>query len=228
MISLSQTIWLPHYWPAPARWWLQKAQFLGPAYAADSTPLLYLTFDDGPHPSISPSLLALLNEASVPASFFYLGSAVASYPNVEQLAELLSNGQHVVGNHGYHHTSWHGMTPEVLAEQVAQTNTLLVNSGLVADYSNVLVRPPYGHISRVQLQNMQQQVVLWSWLTGDYDARLSPEQCLSRAVAAMRPGAIYVFHENDKAASTMQWVVPRMITAAHSAGYRFSTLDKLV
>ena len=62
--------------------------------------ILYLSFDDGPHPTITPRVLALLKQYNAKATFFCVGNNVEKYPTV--FNSIQAEG-HSLGNHSFHH-----------------------------------------------------------------------------------------------------------------------------
>lgn len=54
---------------------------------------------------------------------------------------------------------------------------------------------------------------MWDVMPGDFDPSVSPEECLERALQHLAPGIVYVFHDSEKAASTLMYVLPRLLEA---------------
>lgn len=175
---------------------------------------VFLTFDDGPVPEVTPLVIKILNKYNVKATFFCVGENVKKYPEIFEL--LLSNG-HAVGNHTYHHIkAWKTDTYSYLSE-VEQCN-LLVKSKVF--------RPPHGQINRKIVRNLRNEyrIVMWSALTGDYNNALSGNQCLANAVNNTSPGSVIVFHDSLKARERMEYALPLYIEYCLKEGYLFGTL----
>ena len=197
--------WFSGLWPS--------LQWEGPA------PHLYLTFDDGPIPEVTPWVLDTLAEAGVKATFFCVGDNARKHPHI--LERIKAEG-HRVGNHTMHHVSGWG-TP--LAKYEAEV-------ALAQDWLNTpageprLFRPPYGRIGRKQRKGLQQdfRIVMWTVLTADYDRRLSPKACLRASIKATQPGSIVVFHDSLKAERNLRYVLPRYLQDCQAQGYSFATL----
>jgi peptidoglycan/xylan/chitin deacetylase (PgdA/CDA1 family) len=175
---------------------------------------LYLTFDDGPVPIVTPWVLDVLKEASVKATFFCVGENVQKHPDIYQ--RILSE-QHAVGNHTYNHISgWQTSLPDYLhnVEKCAE------------HVSTTLFRPPYGRIRKEQQRQLETQysIVMWDVLSGDYDQRTTPEQCLQNVNTHIRNGSIIVFHDSLKAQRNMQYALPRFINDAKVKGFEFGKL----
>jgi peptidoglycan-N-acetylglucosamine deacetylase len=176
---------------------------------------LYLTFDDGPHPEITPRVLDLLAKYDARATFFCVGENVAGNPKTYQ--QILDAG-HLTGNHTYNHLNgW--KTP--LKEYYDSTNKCreLVDS--------IYFRPPYGRINPCQIQTLKKEytIVMWSVLSYDYDHETSAEQCLDYVMRHTNDGAIIVFHDSEKAAPNLFKTLPLVLDHFTKEGYRFERLD---
>lgn len=153
---------------------------------------VYLSFDDGPHPSITPFVLDALDKVGAKASFFCIGNNVKRYPEVYK--DILARG-HRVGNHTFDHLNgW--KTPDTLyADNVFRASELIQSN---------LFRPPYGRLKKTQknlikLQNPAFQLVMWDVLSGDFDLKLNARQCQELVLKGVEPGSIVVFHDSEKA-----------------------------
>lgn len=165
-------------------------------------PVVYLTFDDGPHPVATPFVLDSLLKYKAGGTFFCIGKNVIEYPEIYH--RILDEG-HAVGNHTHNHLNgWH-TKPDIYVENTQQA----------AQYINSkLFRPPYGRIKRLQankLHEMGYSIVMWSLLSGDFDTEISPERCLENVVFNLKPGDIVVFHDSGKAWERMSYVLPRVL-----------------
>ena len=176
---------------------------------------VFLTFDDGPIPEVTPLVLGILKKYNVKATFFCVGNNVQKHPEVFDL--LIKDG-HAIGNHTFHHVkAWKTDLYTYLTE-VKQCNELVKSR---------LFRPPHGQINRRlarQLGN-DYKIIMWSALTGDYDTTLSGERCFEIAVKNTRPGAIIVFHDSLKALERMEYVLPLYIEYCLKEGYSFNVLE---
>jgi peptidoglycan/xylan/chitin deacetylase (PgdA/CDA1 family) len=116
---------------------------------------IYLTFDDGPHPTATPFVLEELRKAGAKATFFCIGKNVAQYPALYQ--QILDEG-HATGNHTYNHVNGWKVTDEVYKNEIEQAAQLIKSN---------LFRPPYGRIKRSQIKQLQTpnpklQTIMWS------------------------------------------------------------------
>ncbi|WP_353184466.1 polysaccharide deacetylase family protein [Parapedobacter lycopersici] len=192
-------------------------QWLYPAltwHRSRSEKRLYLTFDDGPIPDVTPQILNTLKNYQIKATFFCVGENIKKHPDL--FHRLLENG-HRIGNHTYHHLNgWHTPTDTYLAdinqcEQLIHTN---------------LFRPPYGRGTRAQYARLRHQyeIIMWDVLSGDFDQQLSPDRCLANVIRHARNGSIIVFHDNVKAIPRVTYTLPRAIEYWLAKGYQFDTL----
>lgn len=177
---------------------------------------IYLSFDDGPHPVVTPFVLDLLKKYNARATFFCIGKNVEAYPEVYR--RILAEG-HSVGNHTYHHPNGAGTGVEEYLEDVRKAAAVI---------DSKLFRPPYGRIKKSQhkkiLQDLGMKTVMWSVLSGDFDERLSGDQCCNNVLKLVNPGSIVVFHDSEKAWQRLSFCLPRLLERYTSLGYRFDKI----
>lgn len=165
----------------------------GPSHAEDGSPTVYLTFDDGPHPVSTPTLLKHLYELEANAHFFVTGENAIAYPDL--LRQLLES-RHVVGNHGWtHNDPWKSKRNDML-NGLQRTNEQLGDEAR-------FVRPPYGRFTPALLKwakARDQRVVLWDVMPGDF-LNEPVEDMADRMTRWLRPGSILVLHDTP---STLQ------------------------
>lgn len=182
---------------------------------------VYLTFDDGPVPEVTPWVLDTLKDFGVAGTFFCIGHNAVSNPDI--LERIRSEG-HAIGNHTWGHVNgWRTPLRTYLKE------VLLAERALGVRQDRQLFRPPYGRITRTQAKALQRRytVVMWDVLSADFDTSLSGEQCLQNVMRNVRPGSIVVFHDSVKAAPRLRYALPRALAQLSEAGYTFGTLDQL-
>jgi len=198
--------WLRWLYPSAIEWSKQDKK------------TLFLTFDDGPHPSITNWILEELDKYNAKATFFCLGENIKQYPNI--ITQLLEK-EHQVGNHGYHHLNGWKTDISSYIKNVENCGNLLPPS------AKKLFRPPYGKITKQQakiLLDQQYRIIMWDVMAGDFDQTRSPQTCLSKSIAAIRDGSILVLHDNDKAAQNLRFLLPRLLDYYHNLGWSFETL----
>jgi peptidoglycan-N-acetylglucosamine deacetylase len=179
-----------------------------------SSKVIYITFDDGPVPEVTPLVLDLLDKRNIKATFFCVGDNVRKHPEV--YAEVLRRG-HKTGNHTFNHIKGFSFSED---EYVA-------NVEKAAEYiDSELFRPPYGRIKRSQLKRLQPkyEIIMWDLITYDYDRKLSKESILRNIKHYSRNGSIIVFHDSIKAKDNMLAVLPIAIEYWNSQGYTYGVL----
>jgi peptidoglycan/xylan/chitin deacetylase (PgdA/CDA1 family) len=172
-------------------------------WSKDSERQIYLTFDDGPTPEITDFVLECLAEYNAKATFFCIGRNVATHPTL--LDRIKSEG-HSIGNHTMNHLNAWSVDFNAYLADVEACEAVLKKQGI----QTIGFRPPYGRITRRMYKNIP-NVVLWSVLTGDYNASLSPEAILQSVLPLLKPGAIVVFHDSVKAAPHLKAILPAIL-----------------
>jgi peptidoglycan/xylan/chitin deacetylase (PgdA/CDA1 family) len=178
---------------------------------------LYLTFDDGPVPGPTEFVLDQLAAASIKATFFCIGDNIRKHPQV--FKKILEAG-HTIGNHTCTHLNgWKTSSEKYLAD-IQEFEKIV--SHYLDGFHTLLFRPPYGRISRKQIQALRHyKIIMWDVLSLDYDQRLSAESCLQGSIRACRPGSIIVFHDSYKSQKNMEYILPRLIAYGLGKGFTF-------
>lgn len=175
---------------------------------------IYLTFDDGPIPEITPWILDTLAQQNIKATFFCVGENIEKNP---EIFNRLINEGHQVGNHTYNHLKGWNCDDQEYIKNVHKCQELTKTN---------LFRPPYARAKKSQLKSLKNEfeIVYWDVLSGDFDINLNPEKCLSNIIKNTRNGSIIVMHDNIKAIPRVQYVLPKMIDHLIKLGYTFQTL----
>lgn len=176
---------------------------------------LFVTFDDGPNPGITPAVLDILDDYNALATFFCVGEKVSAYPGLYK--EILARG-HAVGNHTYNHVNgWHLSTAEYL-ENIA---------ACACEVKSGLFRPPYGKITPWQLRALKKQytIIMWSLMSYDFDSRVKKVERVSEMIRKTAPGSVVVFHDSPGAAKVCLDVLPRYLEFFTQKGYTFEPLQ---
>ena len=178
---------------------------------------LFLTFDDGPHPSHSLFVLDELKKYNAKATFFCIGKNVAAYPDVYK--RMIEDG-HKVGNHTQDHlNAWKTPNDDYLKNVTEASNYI----------HSDLFRPPYGKINSFlvkQLTNLYQlKTVMWSVLSYDFDQTISSERCLQNVLLNSKAGSVIVFHDSEKASVHMRYALPKVLSFFAEKGFSFERLE---
>ena len=200
---------------------------------------IYLTFDDGPIPDVTPWVLSLLKKHQAKATFFCIGDNIKKHPKVFQ--QLIEEG-HSFGNHTFNHLNgWRTGTEEYISNCIAfeeVMNNLDINkssssnkkslkqvqndrSALSTQHS-ALFRPPYGKITSKQasiLQNKGYKIIMWNVLSADFDKNISKEKCLENVLKNIQEGSIIVFHDSLKAEEKLKYVLLRVLEYLNKNNY---------
>ncbi|MGL4852528.1 MAG: polysaccharide deacetylase family protein [Phocaeicola sp.] len=176
---------------------------------------VYLTFDDGPIPEITPWVLDLLDHYQIKATFFVIGDNVRKHPQTYE--EILKRG-HQVGNHTFNHVRGFKYTGESYLENTEKAGQLVKTS---------LFRPPHGYMSRSQYQTLRKNyyIIMWDLVTRDYSNKLNGEQVFQKVKKYVRNGSIITFHDSLKAESNLKYALPRSIEWLKQEGYAFKLFD---
>ena len=177
--------------------------------------VLYLTFDDGPVPEVTPHVLDILEKNDVKATFFCVGENVARYPD---LFEQIKKAGHTVGNHTYNHLRSFKTGNKQYLDNIEKANTLIKSN---------LFRPPHGTLKPLQYNAVAQkyQVIMWDVISCDYDPGLKPEKCLRNVIDFVRNGSIITFHDSVKAKTNVLTVLPKAIEFLKNEGYTFKKIE---
>ncbi len=176
--------------------------------------VVFLTFDDGPIPEVTPWVLDKLDEYGIKATFFMVGDNVARNPELYQ--EVKRRG-HSVGNHTMHHLQGMKVSSYRYMHDITEANDLI---------DSPLFRPPHGLLRWKQARTIKDRynIVMYDLVTRDYSKKLTPEKVFGNVRRYARNGSIIVFHDSLKAEKNMKAVLPRAIEFLRSRGYEFDTL----
>ncbi|QNJ97776.1 polysaccharide deacetylase family protein [Constantimarinum furrinae] len=180
---------------------------------------VYLTFDDGPIPEVTPWVLELLRAYHAQATFFCIGNNIQKHPAL--LKRIIVEG-HTIGNHTFHHLNgWQTESSKYLtdvlmaeAEIEALSEGRREQSESQKTTTKKLFRPPYGKLTGKQSRILQKKgyhIIMWSVLSGDFNAKLSEEKCLQNVIKNIRPGSIVVFHDSVKSEKNLRYVLPKVL-----------------
>lgn len=176
---------------------------------------IYLTFDDGPIPEVTPAVLKILEETGWKATFFCVGENVEKYPELYQ--QIIDEG-HDVGNHSFNHLKGFKSTNKAYVQNVQKTAQKVKSN---------LFRPPYGRMKNSQIKSLKDDytIVMWDLLTRDYNPRRSPEKIMKRIKRRIRTGSIVVFHDSLKAEKNVLTVLPKALEYWTAEGYQYGLFE---
>ena len=189
--------------------------------------VIYLTFDDGPHPEITAWVIDELKKHQIKATFFCVGDNLKKHP--ETAKQLLTEG-HQIGNHTMHHIKgWKHKNVDYLKDiEDCDTEIRKIHEQMNDEKAQPrLFRPPYGQIKPSQIELLRAkgyEIIQWSDLSCDYDKHLNCEKSLSALVKNAKPGSIVVFHDSEKAENQLKQILPSYLEAMLAEGFTFETL----
>lgn len=188
---------------------------------------VYLTFDDGPIPEVTPKVLEILDQYNVKATFFMVGENIDKHPEV---FEQVLRGGHSIGNHTYNHLKgWRYSLHEYMENVDKCQETIARKSSNCQSPNRKLFRPPYGKVwiwQRRALIKAGYTIFLWDILTRDYDKTRTPQAMLSQIIRETRPGSIINFHDSLKSNERMLAVLPKAIEWLLQNGYELRALNE--
>ena len=191
---------------------------------------LYITFDDGPHPTITPQVLEILKKFNAKATFFCVGNNVKKY---KETFELIKKEGHSVGNHTFNHEKGLITKTKDYVDSVIEADALI---------QSPLFRPPHGRIKFSQIRELkkklrnsesqnlsnlepqQLKIVAWTVISYDWDKSLTPDDCYNNVIKNAGDGSIIVFHDSEKALNNM---IPALIKVLEYYTERGFTFEKL-
>ena len=179
-----------------------------------SSKVIYLTFDDGPVPEVTPQVLDILNKYGWKATFFCVGENVKKYPEIYN--DIRSRG-HKTANHTFNHIKGFSYNTTEYLSNVEKASKLI---------SSNLFRPPHGQITYKQISALKRdyQIIMWDVITHDYNRKLTQEQVLDNVKNNLRKGSIVVFHDSIKAKNNVLEVLPKAIEFWKSEEYNYELL----
>jgi len=176
---------------------------------------VYLTFDDGPIPEITPWVLDLLDKYHIKATFFLVGDNVRKHP--EEFKMIVERG-HRLGNHTFNHIQGLKYLSYNYLANVNKADELIKSN---------LFRPPHGWMRWAQYMVLRNRytIVMWDLVTRDYSKRLNGPQVLNKVKKYVRNGSIITFHDSLKSEKNLKYALPRAIEWLQEQGYEFKVFD---
>lgn len=177
-----------------------------------------LTFDDGPSPIWTKTLLEGLRERGVKATFFVTGENVEKYP--ELVKEIYEDG-HLIGNHTYSHIQLTSVSEERALEELKKTNEAIYHC--TGGYPEFF-RPPFGSIHKGMEKKTDMMIVLWDVDPKDWCS--SNTACITkRVVEKVQDHSIILFHDQYESSIKAALQVVDRLT---KEGYEFVTVDEIL
>ena len=177
---------------------------------------VYLTFDDGPIPEVTPWVLDVLDHYHIKATFFMVGDNIRKHP---ETFEMVKARGHRIGNHTFNHIRGFDYDAKAYLENTEKANRMMQTD---------LFRPPHGHMGFHQYHKLKHfyRIIMWDLVTRDYSKRINPEQVLQKVKHYVRNGSIITFHDSLKSWNNgnLPYALPKAIEFLQGEGYEFKTL----
>lgn len=206
----------------------QAGLFLGSYFieGLNHEKLIALSFDDGPS-QYTTQILDVLEQAQVPASFFWQGQNLADY---QAVIERSIRAGHTVANHSWNHANGMSYSADDLWQhQVAKTNDEFQQ---LFNVTPRFYRPPYGEISDAQVKLLAakgMKVLLWSVDSRDWNPELNSVEKIERElINHQHEEVITLMHDAGGNRQNTVDALPVIIEHYKAQGYRFVNLEDLL
>lgn len=196
--------------------WFYRALFPGVTWRIPAEKkCVYLTFDDGPIPEVTPWVLEQLEQLGVKATFFMVGDNVRKHPDI---FKMVTDSGHCIGNHTFNHIQGLRYWTKNYIENVEKAARYIPSH---------LFRPPHGHMRLPQTLWLRRhyRIVMWDVVTRDYSPHMTPDAVLGVVKKYTRNGSVIVFHDSLKAERNMREAMPKAVRWLLEQGYEFKVFD---
>ena len=177
---------------------------------------VYLTFDDGPIPRVTPWVLDVLDKYGIKATFFMVGDNIRKHP--DEFRMVVERG-HRIGNHTFNHIRGLSYDINSYLENTDKACRMMMNTDLF--------RPPHGYMSPKQYAELKKRykIIMWDLVTRDYNRKFTGEQILQKVKKYARNGSIITFHDSLKSEENIRYALPKSIEWLMEQGYEFKVFE---
>lgn len=177
---------------------------------------VYLTFDDGPIPRVTPWVLDVLDRYGIKATFFMVGDNIRKHP--DEFRMVVERG-HRIGNHTFNHIRGLSYDINSYLENTDKACRMMMNTNLF--------RPPHGYMSPKQYAELKKRykIIMWDLVTRDYNRKFTGEQILQKVKKYARNGSIITFHDSLKSEENIRYALPKAIEWLVEQGYEFKVFE---
>lgn len=200
------------------------AQAAGYRSVPTETSRIAITFDDGPHPRLTPRILDILDRYHVKATFFMIGVIAETYP---QTAREVAERGHEIGNHTDSHRRMTGLGEERVASELQACSEAVER---VCGKRPTLFRPPEGAVDSAVINVAERdgyRVILWSVDTRDWEIK-DANAIVNRVLSSVKSGDIILMHDfigkNSQTPEALEILLPRLL----ALGYEPVTVSELL
>ena len=176
---------------------------------------VYLTFDDGPIPIVTPWVVDLLKQYDIKATFFMVGDNVRKHP---QEFQYVVDNRHRIGNHTFNHLKGFITSTDRYVENVELADKFIQSN---------LFRPPHGFVNHKLYNKLSKnyKFVMWDLVTRDYSYRMCGKDVLANVKKYTRNGSIITFHDSLRSESNLKYALPLAIEWLLEQGYSFKVFE---
>jgi len=193
------------------------------------SPLLALTYDDGPNDPYTFRLLELLERHRVKATFFLIGRFVQQRPDI---VRAVAGAGHVIGNHTWDHPNLIFVNGSNTRKQLEHTQKAIFDA---AGVTPTLFRPPFGGRRPISLRvarSLGLEPVMWNVTCHDWDAK-STDEIVHRAERQMRGGDVILLHDGEYHRIGVDRTfsidaTESLVTRYKANGFRFVTIPEMM
>ena len=177
---------------------------------------VYLTFDDGPIPRVTPWVLDVLDKYGIKATFFMVGDNIRKHP--DEFRMVVERG-HRIGNHTFNHIRGLSYDINSYLENTDKACRMMMNTNLF--------RPPHGYMSPKQYAELKKRykIIMWDLVTRDYNRKFTGDQILQKVKKYARNGSIITFHDSLKSEENIRYALPKAIEWLMEQGYEFKVFE---
>lgn len=177
---------------------------------------VYLTFDDGPIPRVTPWVLDVLDRYGIKATFFMVGDNIRKHP--DEFRMVVERG-HRIGNHTFNHIRGLSYDINSYLENTDKACRMMMNTNLF--------RPPHGYMSPKQYAELKKRykIIMWDLVTRDYNRKFTGEQILQKVKKYARNGSIITFHDSLKSEENIKYALPKAIEWLMEQEYEFKVFE---
>ena len=177
---------------------------------------VYLTFDDGPIPRVTPWVLDVLDRYGIKATFFMVGDNIRKHP--DEFRMVVERG-HRIGNHTFNHIRGLSYDINSYLENTDKACRMMMNTNLIP--------PPHGYMSPKQYAELKKRykIIMWDLVTRDYNRKFTGEQILQKVKKYARNGSIITFHDSLKSEENIRYALPKAIEWLMEQGYEFKVFE---
>ncbi len=190
-------------------------QIAGTFHLKTSEPNIYLTFDDGPSPEVTPFVLKTLAQSNAQATFFCSGKQAEQYP--ELFAEI-KNQNHQIGNHGYNHLNGLKSSTKTYLSDITKGHKII---------QSPLFRPPYGKMKPLQFLRLRKQfrIIFWTLMTRDFDDKTIWQKDFEKIKPKIKKGSIILLHDTPIAKEKIIKLLPAILEYCKEKGFKFAKIE---